>query len=363
LRQAQRVGRDLRLDRRTHVGRGAEEAVSRHEPVEPLVRTLEVVVLHVELEPSQAVCEVGKHRAPEKLVPQRLPEAFDLAERLRVLRSALAVRDAVAAQPLLEVRFAAPRGVLPTVVGEHLARLAVLRDAAFERLHHQARLLMVRERKRHQVPRVVVHERRDVQTLIAAQLEGEDVALPQLIWFRALESPRRPRPLLHRGRCRDQAGLVQDPPDLGLRDSQSREALEHIPDASRAPFRMLLPQRDDLVPFGSRGLLRLRHAGHCRRGGPRHLQLQRVDAAGVEQPHELLHHRHRHAERHRDVSVFAPTHHRLDDAQPHVVRHWPVPQPRLPCLLLRHLSASMATRVTGPEATGAMRSQPGKPSY
>jgi hypothetical protein len=59
------------------------------------MRTLEVVVREVVLEPALRIDEVRKHRAAEKLVPQRLPEALDLAECLRMLRSTTNVLDAV----------------------------------------------------------------------------------------------------------------------------------------------------------------------------------------------------------------------------------------------------------------------------
>src|SRR5688572_6111407 len=120
------------------------------------MRSLEVVVLDEELHPSQAICEVREYRLAQKLLPQRFPEALDLAECLRVLWSALTVRDAASTQELLKLRRSAPRRVLPTLVGEHLARLAVLRDATLERVDHQARLLVMGHRPRHQISRVVV---------------------------------------------------------------------------------------------------------------------------------------------------------------------------------------------------------------
>jgi hypothetical protein len=46
LRQPQRIGFDLRFDRRTHLRRGAKESVRGHEAIDPLVRPLEVVVLN-----------------------------------------------------------------------------------------------------------------------------------------------------------------------------------------------------------------------------------------------------------------------------------------------------------------------------
>lgn len=168
LREAKRVGLDLRLDGSAHLRRGAEVPIRRHRAVDALVWALEVVVLDEKLEAPQAIGEVGEHRPRQKLLPQRLPEPLDLTERLGMLRPALAVRDAVATQELLKFGRATPRRVLPTLVGQHLARLAVLGDAALERVDHKARLLVVGHRPRHEVPRVVVHEADEVHALMPA---------------------------------------------------------------------------------------------------------------------------------------------------------------------------------------------------
>jgi hypothetical protein len=179
------------LDRVTHLRRCAKEAVGGHEPFESLVRSLEIVRLHEESDAAVAVREVGEDGAREKFVPERLPESFDLAERLRMLRAALDVLDAFATKLRLEVRRAPPRRVLSALVGEDFARSAVRRDAAAERLHHELRALVMRECIRDQVARVVVHEGRHVQALVAAEQKREDVRLPHLIRLRPLEATRR----------------------------------------------------------------------------------------------------------------------------------------------------------------------------
>jgi hypothetical protein len=357
LREAERVRSHLRLDGSAHVRRRAEEAVRRDEPVEALMRALEVVVLDEQRDAPQAIGEVGEHRLAQEFVPQRLPEAFDLAERLRMLRPALAVADATALQQLLELGLAAPRDVLPALVGEHLARLAVLGDAALERVDHEARLVVVRHRPRHEVARVVVHEADEVDDLVTAQLELEDVALPELVRLRAFEATFRFVTRCGLVAFGDEPGLVQDAAHGRLGDAETGEAFEHGGDAARAPRRVRLAGRDHLGahrrrrrPFG------LRERAE-RRPNQRHAQ--RIDAAALEQRDELLHHRHRHAERDRDVSVLRPSHHRLDDADAHVERHRTVPLRwvlgLLLRLLLRHLFRSSALRVTGARTTGAMR--------
>ena len=163
------------------------------------MRPLEIVVLHEERDAPLAVVKVREDRSRQKLVPHRLPEALDLSARLRMVRAALHVPDAVATQLLLEARLAAPRGVLPALVRQDLARGAVVRDRARERFHHEARALVMRDRQAHEVPAVVVQKRRDVQPLLTAQKKRKQVRLPELVRLRTLEAPLG-RTRLRRGR-------------------------------------------------------------------------------------------------------------------------------------------------------------------
>jgi len=244
VRQPRRVRRHALLHRFSHLRCRAEEAVRRRQPTERLVRTLEVVAVDEEAQSLLAVCVVGEDRLAQPLVPQRLPEALHLPERLRVLRPTLHVTDAVASQLFFEVRLASPRRVLTSLVRQYLLRCPVRREPACERFHHQRRPLMVRQRPSHDVPRVVVHEGRQVQPLVTSQQKREDVRLPHLIRCSPLEAPRpvlvRP-PLLPR--LRHQPRLVQNPPHLRLTHAQRLEARQHIDDAPCAPLRVLRASR------------------------------------------------------------------------------------------------------------------------
>ena len=282
------VGLDLRLDGGAHVRRRTKKPVRRYESItEALVSALEVVVLDEELDPPKTVREVGKHRLAEKLVPQRLPEAFDLAERLRVLRPALGVPDPAALQELLKLRLSAPRDVLPALVGQHLLGFAVLGDAALECLDDQTRLVVVSHRPRHQVPRVVVHEADNVDDLMSAQLELKDVGLPQLVGLRAFEATRRFVTRTGLFLFCDQPGLVQDATHGRFRHPQALEAAKHVTDAACSPVRVLFASRHDLLDKRCLLAQSLR-PGHR---GPRQSQAQCVDTARLEQAHELLDHR------------------------------------------------------------------------
>ena len=359
LRHSQCVRVHLRFDRRAHVRCGTKVPIRRHRTLDALMRSLEVVVLDEERQSPQAVREVREHRLAQKLLPQRLPEALDLPECLGVLRSALAVRDAVAPEQLLKLRLATPRGVLPSLIRQHLLRLPVLGNAPLERLDHQTAFLVVRHRPRHEVPRVVVHEADQVHALVAPQLEREDVALPELVGRRPLEAPRW---LLARRLdlgLRDQAGLVQDAAHRRLRHAEPLEASEHVPDATRAPRGIGLPRLDDRALDGLRST-----RPWSPRGGTAVvlLDLQRLHAAAVKQRHELLHHRGRHPERHRGVSVSRAAHHRLDDPDTHRIGHDALASARAVrrsrswfSFLPWHLFSPSDRRVTGPRTTGAMR--------
>lgn len=247
-REPQLVGCDGALDLGAHVRGGLEVAVGGYKPVERLVRALEVVVADEVIEPALRVDGMREHGAAEELVPQGLPEPLDLAECLRMLRPAANVLDAHAGEQLLEFGLAAPHRVLPAVVGQHLGRLAVRRHTAIERLHHQRRLLVVRERVPDHEAAVVVHEHAHVEPLGASQPEREDVRLPHLVGHRALEASGRVLASRPFGRRLHQPFFVQDAPHHLLAHAQRLEARQHVPDPPRAPLLVLALELHDLLP-------------------------------------------------------------------------------------------------------------------
>jgi hypothetical protein len=236
LRQPKRVVLHVRLDRSADVRCRAEESVGGHETLDALMRTVKVVVLDEQSDSPLAVREVCKHGLLQKLLPERLPESLDLAERLRVLRPTSHVRDAVASKQVLEVRRPAPRRVLPPLVGQDLARLTVLGDATLDGFDDQGRFLVMRHCPRHQIPRVVVEERGHVNALMPAQLEREDVALPHLIRLGAFEATLRLVTRLVGLPCFDQPLLVQNPPHGRLRNAEPFEPGEYVAQSACAPL-------------------------------------------------------------------------------------------------------------------------------
>jgi hypothetical protein len=168
-REAQRVLCHRRLDRRAHRRGSAKEAVRRRHALERLMRALEVVMLYEQPHAALTILEVRKHGAREELLPHRLPEPLDLPAGLRMMGSALNVRDPVAMELRLELRGTAPRSVLPTLIGENLAGCSILGNPTLERLEHQHTTLVMGECQADQISRVIVQKCRHVQSLVLAQ--------------------------------------------------------------------------------------------------------------------------------------------------------------------------------------------------
>jgi hypothetical protein len=204
------------------------------------MRALEVVVLDKETHPTLAVLEVREHRAGEKLFPQGLPEPLDLPAGLWMMRSALHVLDPVTLQLRFELGAATPGGVLAALVGEDLPRCPVLGDASTQGLQHQNTSLVMRHRKTHQIPRVIVQERRNVDALMAPQEEREQIRLPQLVRLRSLEVLNDLLASYPVGYgLRGDAFAPQHPSHRGLRGAESQEPPHQVPDAPSARLRLL----------------------------------------------------------------------------------------------------------------------------
>ena len=237
--QAKRIRRHRRFDRGPDLGRRAEEAICRGQAFDRLVRTLEVVVLNEQRRSALAVVEVRKHRAREELLPHRLPEALDLAAGLRVMRAALDVAYAMAAKLFLKPSLAPPSGVLAPLVGEDLARGAVLGNPAGKCLQHQRAPLVVRHHQAHQIARMVIEERRDVHPLVLPQQEGKEIRLPQLIGLRALEAPRRGlEPRLRRRALLRKPLLLKHPAHGRVGSPNAEEAAHHVTNPAASGLRL-----------------------------------------------------------------------------------------------------------------------------
>jgi hypothetical protein len=94
------------------------------------------------LQPTAGVGERGEHRLFQKLAPDRLPEALDLAQRHRMLRRTAHMLHALLAQHLLEACLPTPGHELAAVVREDLAWRTPLADRALQHFEDRIRILL-----------------------------------------------------------------------------------------------------------------------------------------------------------------------------------------------------------------------------
>jgi hypothetical protein len=164
-----------------------EEAIGRAEAIQALVRAPMVVILHPEADPLAGRFEAVELGPLEELLPDRLPEALDLPQRHRMVGPALEVMDAILLELGLEAGGAPPAGELPALVGEQLLRDAVFRHGPAVDFEDVLRGLAAEHIEPHDVAGVIIEEADQIGVL-AAQAEGEDVGLPELVGCGALEA-------------------------------------------------------------------------------------------------------------------------------------------------------------------------------
>lgn len=78
-RQPQRVVLATLLHGFFHVVGDPVEPIRRTRTIQPLVRTLVVVIVNPVIQATAGIRERGEHRLLEKLAPDRLPKPLDLA--------------------------------------------------------------------------------------------------------------------------------------------------------------------------------------------------------------------------------------------------------------------------------------------
>ena len=241
-----------------------------------------------------------------------------------MVRPALYVPDAIAAQFLLEIGRAAPGRVLPALVGEDLPWRTVVGNPSGQGLHHQRALLVVRHRQAHQIPRVIVQKRRHVHPLVLAQQESEEIRLPELVWLGTLKAMllglwlRLGRLALPRHPLR-----LQHPAHRRLRRANPEETRHHVANPPAASLRLLPLHRHDRLAPGVPFRLRSRALG------PR--MLQRLHATRAIGLHPVDRSRVGHPKpRRRLMRADALVHYRPRQCQPNI--HRPCPATRLACL-------------------------------
>jgi len=187
--QFQHVLLDAALDDLAQFLGDGKEPIGRTQPLQGLVRPLVVVVLHPQPHPLAGGLEAVKLRSHQELLPDRLPEPFDLPQGHGMMRPALEVVDPILAQLCLEAGRAAPTAVLAALIREHFFGHAVLRDRRAVHLQHVLGSLAAKHVQPHHVAGVII-EKADEVGVLASQTEGKDIGLPHLVGSRPLEEAR-----------------------------------------------------------------------------------------------------------------------------------------------------------------------------
>ena len=188
-RQFQHVLLDAALDDLAQFLGDGKEPIGRTQPLQGLVRPLVVVVLHPPPHPLAGGLEAVKLRSHQELLPDRLPEPFDLSQGHGMMGPAFDVVDPILAQLCLEAGRASPTRVLTALIGEHFFGHAVLRDRRAVHLQHVFRRLAAKHVQPHHVAGVII-EKADEIGVLASQPEGKDIGLPHLVGGGPLEEAR-----------------------------------------------------------------------------------------------------------------------------------------------------------------------------
>ena len=117
-----------------------------------------VIELHPVRYALPGFLEVCELRTVQKVLEYRLPEPLDLPERHRMVRLAPDVFYAILGKFHLKLRGAAPRRILPPVVGEHFFRHAVFGHRLPIHFEHVLGGLAREEPQSDDVSRMVVDE-------------------------------------------------------------------------------------------------------------------------------------------------------------------------------------------------------------
>ncbi|HMH07805.1 MAG TPA: hypothetical protein VK579_14080 [Terriglobales bacterium] len=252
--QFQEVFLNARFDGGAQLGLDLEEAIRRAQAFDALMRPLVVVVFDPEFDPLAGGVEAVELGADQEVLPERGPEALDLAQRHRMLRAGFEMRHAILFELGLETRSAAPGRVLTPVVGEHLFGWLKLADRDAIDFDHRRGGGTAEQIRADDEPRVIIQEGNEI-SVAPAEPEGEDVRLPHLIGRGPLEETRTGEiAFFERGTFGHQLGGVQVPAHRLRTGGEKEPAAQQLGDAFDAKGRMLGLELLDFFGDGRRQL-------------------------------------------------------------------------------------------------------------
>ena len=243
----QQVVLDARFDGFAQLRGDLKEAVGRTKTFDALMRPLVVVVFDPKADAFPGRIEALELGAGEELLPDRFPEALNLAQRHRVMRAGLEVSDAAFFEFGLEAGGAPPGGVLAPVVGEHFFGRVILAHGGAQDFQHVLGCLAAEDISADQEARVIVHEP-DQVGVTATQPEGEDVRLPHLIGCGPFEEARTNQIAPRLGRRLNQIFLVECLAHCLGAGLQKEYPPQQLGDALDPPRGFFFLEFEDFVP-------------------------------------------------------------------------------------------------------------------
>jgi len=165
------------------------------------MRPLVIVILHPPAQALPRLLEGRESRPADELFPDRLPEAFYLPKRLRMVWTTANMLDPVPCQFLLELGFTVPARILPPVIRQHLLGRPMRSHTTPEHLHQIIGCLAAEYFQGRDIAGMIVDKPDQVgiparsqpfrrPDSFPAKLEGKDIALPHLVGRGALEKAR-----------------------------------------------------------------------------------------------------------------------------------------------------------------------------
>ena len=176
----QQVFLDAHLDGFAQLRGDLEEAIGRAQTFNALMRPLVVVIFDPVTDAFPGRLEAVELSSGKELLPDGLPEPFDLAEGHGMMRAALEVVSPILLHLGLETSGPPPIDVLTPIVGEHLPGRLKLRGGNAEDFENIFGGMTAEQVSADHEAGVVIHEADEIGVL-AAQTERENIRLPHLI--------------------------------------------------------------------------------------------------------------------------------------------------------------------------------------
>lgn len=210
------------------------------------MRPLVIIIFDPQTNPFPCRLKAFKLGAREKLLPDGFPEAFDLPQGHRVMRTGFKMVDPVLFQLGLEAGGATPVDVLPAVVGEHLFGRLVLPDGHTKDFQYVFGGVAAEQIRADHESGIIIHES-DQVGVTAAEPKGEDVGLPHLVGSGAFKEAWTHQ-IAPRFGWRLNQTLFLEGFAYRLRASLEEEyPLEQLGDSFNASGRLLFLEFEDLV--------------------------------------------------------------------------------------------------------------------